>query len=208
MISVKPMRSFCVLGLVALAAAGCASGEQAAGPSPSSDSTSTSTSSSAQGPQVRELADGTCRSPGQADRSSASSTAATAAAIMYCWDSTMDRTQTASALRARSLMSAKFAATVKEPERNGNQAQWVKAGAHEAYSVPTVKPTPGDANEDVASDKAIRSFNVSWTWKGRDSQSVPGGMEQVVYYLEKHGSQWQIVGYSVNYSEDSKEGSS
>jgi hypothetical protein len=100
-------------------------------------------------------------------------------------------------------MSAKFAATLKEPERNGAQGQWVRAGAHEAYSVPWIKPTAGDASQDVSAEKAVRSFDASWAWKGRDGQSIPGGMEQVVFYLEKHGSQWEIAGYSVNYSEDS-----
>lgn len=142
--------------------------------------------------------DGSFPSPGDADRTSADSTAELAARIMHSWDTKLDLTETAAAIRAKPLMSAEWAANQVEPQRNANQAAWLKPSAHSAYSLPRVTKATGDVARDVADDKAIRSYDVTWNWVSRDGvRLTETGSSQVTLYLEKHSGQWQVVGHQV-----------
>lgn len=142
--------------------------------------------------------DGSFPSPGDADRTSADSTAELAARIMHSWDTKLDLTETAAAIRAKPLMSPEWAANQVEPQRNANQAAWLKPSAHSAYSIPRVTKATGDVARDVADDKAIRSYDVTWNWVSRDGVKLTEtGSSQVTLYLEKHSGQWQVVGHQV-----------
>lgn len=142
--------------------------------------------------------DGSFPSPGSADRTSADSTAELAARIMHSWDTELDHTETAAAIRAKPLMSAEWAANQVEPERNSNQAAWLNPSSHSAYSVPRVTKATGDVAKDIADDKAIRSYDVTWSWISRDGVKLTDtGSSQVTLYLEKHSGEWQIVGHQV-----------
>ncbi len=146
-------------------------------------------------------ADGTCMDPAAVDRTDPDAVAYTMASVSHCWDSMTDTTTTAGAMRGRALMSEKWAAQQVEPERNALQGQFSAAAAHQGYSVPEVSATGSDTNQDVAADKKARGYTTKWKWKGRDGKTLPGGREQVVYYLEKHGGQWEVVGQQVTLTE-------
>lgn len=135
-------------------------------------------------------------SPEDADRSDVDSTARVAALMLHSWDMTIDRTETAAAVRARPLMSAEWAADQVEPERNASNGEWLEPAEHGAYSVPRVVPAIGDAAQDVAPDKAIRVLDVTWRWVARDETPLEGGgHRQVTLYLEKVEGQWDVVGH-------------
>ena len=155
-----------------------------------------STPEPAASPTAPQLGEGTFVSPEDADRTDVDSTAEVAALMLHSWDTTTDRTETAAAIRAKPLMSADWAANQVEPERNAASAQWLAAAQHQAYSVPSIVPTPGDVSQDVAEDKAIRAYDVQWTWTARDGATIPdGGRRQITLYLEKHDGQWDVVGH-------------
>lgn len=134
--------------------------------------------------------------PEAADRSDVDSTAKAAALMLHSWDTTVDRTETAAAVRAKPLMSEAWAANQIEPERNASNGEWLEPSAHDAYSVPRAVPAIGDAAQDVAPDKAIRVFDVTWRWVARDETPLQGtGHRQVTLYLEKTADRWDIVGH-------------
>jgi hypothetical protein len=138
----------------------------------------------------------TFASPEDADRSDVDSTARVAALMLHSWDTTVDRTETAAAVRAIPLMSEKWAANQVEPERNASNGEWLKPAEHGAYSVPRAVPAIGDAAQDVAPDKAIRVLDVTWRWVARDETPLDGGgHRQVTVYLEKTDGQWDVVGH-------------
>ena len=98
--------------------------------------------------------------------------------------------------RARPLMSEDWAAHQVEPERNAAGAPWLTAAQHQAYSVPSVVPAPGDVSQDVDQDKAIRAYTVEWTWDARDGTTIHDtGRRQIILYLEEHDGQWDVVGH-------------
>ncbi|MHA7287686.1 hypothetical protein ACX80I_15550 [Arthrobacter sp. MDT3-44] len=135
-------------------------------------------------------------SPEDADRSDVDSTARVAALMLHSWYTTVDRTETAAAVRAKSLMSEEWAADQVEPERNASNGEWLEPAEHGAYSVPRVVPAIGDAGHDVAADRAIRVLDVTWRWVARDETPLTtGGHRQVTVYLEKTEDQWDIVGH-------------
>ncbi len=130
------------------------------------------------------------------DRADVEATAETAALMLHSWDTATDRTQTAAAIRAKPLMSQEWAAHQIEPERNGNQAAWLEPAEHQAYSAASLIPAVGDVSRDVAADKAIRAYDLTWRWISRDGQEIEAtGQRQVVIYLEKHNGQWDVVGH-------------
>lgn len=130
------------------------------------------------------------------DRADVEATAETAALMLHSWDTATDRTQTAAAIRAKPLMSQEWADHQVEPERNGNQAAWLEPAEHQAYSAPSLMPAVGDVSRDVAADKAIRAYDLTWRWISRDGHQIEAtGQRQVVIYLEKHNGQWDVVGH-------------
>ncbi|MHA7241386.1 hypothetical protein [Arthrobacter sp. TMS1-12-1] len=144
-----------------------------------------------------ELAgDGTFTQPEDADRANVDSTAEVAALMLHSWDTTTDTTQTAAAIRAIPLMSNEWATNQVEPERNGAQGEWLGPAEHQAYSAPSIVPAPGDVSQDVADDKAIRAYDVTWRWISRDgTELTTTGRQIVTIYLEKHDGQWDVVGH-------------
>lgn len=135
-------------------------------------------------------------SPDEADRSNVDSVARTTALILHSWDTTVDRTETAAAIRAIPLMSEEWAKNQVEPERNASQGDWLEPSNHDAYSVPRAVPAIGDVAQDVAPDKAIRMFDVMWRWAARDDAVLEGtGHRQVTLYLEDNDGQWEVVGH-------------
>jgi hypothetical protein len=142
------------------------------------------------------IGNGTFTQPKDADRTDVESTAEVAALMLHSWDTTSDTTQTAAAIRAIPLMSNEWATNQVEPERNGAQGEWLEPAAHQAYSAPFIVPAPGDVSQDVADDKAIRAYDVSWRWISRDGTELTApGRQIVTVYLEKHDSQWNVVGH-------------
>jgi hypothetical protein len=138
----------------------------------------------------------TFASPEDADRSDVDSTARVAALMLHSWDTTVDRTETAAAVRAIPLMSAEWAANQVEPERNASNGEWLEPAEHSAYSVPRAVPAIGDTAQDVAPDKAIRVLDVTWRWVARDETPLTsGGHRQVTVYLEKTDGRWDVVGH-------------
>ncbi|MBG6226555.1 hypothetical protein IWX63_003154 [Arthrobacter sp. CAN_A2] len=147
-------------------------------------------------PAEEVLGGNTFASPEDADRSDVDSTARVAALMLHSWDTTVDRTETAAAVRAISLMSEEWAANQVEPERNASNGEWLEPSEHGSYSVPRAVPAIGDAAQDVAPDKAIRVLDVTWRWVARDeTPSEGGGRRQITVYLEKTDGQWDVVGH-------------
>ena len=147
-------------------------------------------------PTDHTVGEGTFPDPDTVDRADVEATAETAALMLHSWDTATDRTQTAAAIRAKPLMSEEWAANQIEPERNGNQAAWLKPSEHQAYSAPSITPAVGDVSRDVANDKVIRAYDLTWRWISRDGQEIEAtGRRQVVIYLEKHSGQWEVVGH-------------
>ncbi|WP_019481165.1 hypothetical protein [Arthrobacter sp. TB 23] len=147
-------------------------------------------------PADEVLGRNTFASPEDADRSDVDSTARVAALMLHSWDTTVDRTETAAAVRAIPLMSAEWAANQVEPERNASNGEWLEPAEYGAYSVPQAVPAIGDAAQDVAPDKAIRVLDVTWRWVARDETPLTsGGPRQVTVYLEKTEDQWDVVGH-------------
>ncbi|WP_024476398.1 hypothetical protein [Arthrobacter sp. CAL618] len=142
------------------------------------------------------LGGGTFTEPEDADRTDVESTAEVAALMLHSWDTVTDTTQTAAAIRAIPLMSNEWATNQVEPERNGAQGAWLEPAAHQAYSAPALAPAPGDVSQDVADDKAIRAYDVSWRWISRDgTELTTTGRQVATIYLEKHDDQWDVVGH-------------
>ncbi|KNC20445.1 hypothetical protein AC792_00545 [Arthrobacter sp. RIT-PI-e] len=142
------------------------------------------------------LGGNTFTSPDEADRSDVESVARTAALIMHQWDTTVDRTETAAAVRAKPLMSEEWAANQIEPERNASNGDWLEPAEHDAYSVQRAVPAIGDVAQDVAPDKAVRVLDVTWRWVARDETPLQGtGHRQVTLYLEDNENGWEVVGH-------------
>ena len=160
-----------------------------------SEQTTTPTTATAS-PTELTVGQGTFPDPDNVDRSDVEATAETAALIIHSWDTATDCTQTAAAIRAKPLMSEEWANNQIEPERNGNQAAWLTPAEHQAYSAPSLVPAVGDVSRDVATDRAIRAYDLTWRWISRDGQEIEAtGQRQVVIYLEKHNGQWDVVGH-------------
>lgn len=185
-----------VLGGSALTVAACGDGA-----GPAADATVAPIPGPAgtkQSPTPAELGDGAFPAVTEADRSSADSTAETAARIMHSWDTTMDRTETAAAIRAVPLMSADWAANQVEPQRNSSQGDWLRPAEHQAYSLARAVPATGDVARDIDGDKAVRAYDVTWSWVARDGTDLTDtGRRQITLYLEKHQGQWQVVGHQL-----------
>lgn len=142
--------------------------------------------------------EGTFANAGDADRSDADSTAEVAALLLHSWDTLIDRTQTAAAVRAKDLMNEEWASHQVEPERNGAQGEWLKPSRHQAYSSPSVVPGAGDVAQEVAPDKAIRFYHVTWRWIARDGAELPDTSTHVVtLYLEKQDGLWSVAGHQI-----------
>ncbi|OUM44682.1 hypothetical protein [Arthrobacter sedimenti] len=147
-------------------------------------------------PAEEVLGGNTFASPEDADRSDIDSTARVAALMLHSWDTTVDRTETAAAVRTIPLMSEEWAANQVEPERNASNGEWLEPAEHAAYSVPRAVPAIGDAAQDVDTDRAIRVLDVTWRWVARDETPLEGtGHRQVTVYLEKTEDQWDVVGH-------------
>jgi hypothetical protein len=119
-----------------------------------------------------ERAPSPLRTTHTAHRIDADSTAEIGVLILHSWDTVTESTETAAAIRAQPLMSADWGAHQVDPERNAAGAQGLTADQHQGYSAPTIVPAPGDVNQDVATDKAIRAYIVEWTWTGRDATTI------------------------------------
>ena len=142
------------------------------------------------------VGNGTFTQPEDADRIDVESTAEVAALMLHSWDTTTDKTQTAAAIRAIPLMSNEWATNQVEPERNGAQGEWLEPAERQAYSVPSIVPASGDVSQDVADDKAIRAYDVSWRWISRAGTEITTtGRQIVTIYLEKHDGRWNVVGH-------------
>ena len=189
------------LALCALPLAACSaepaqetSASSSAAASASSAPAAWPTSSSFPTPEVP--GDGTFPRVQDVDRTDVDSTARAAAILLHSWDTTVDRTETAAAIRAKPLMSDEWAANQIEPQRNSSQGDWLEPSEHRAYSRAQAVPSIGDVSQDVAEDKAIRAYTVTWRWASRDGEPAEGtGRRQVVIYLEKHSGAWEVVGH-------------
>ena len=170
----------------------------ACGPDAAQQASEQTTTPATATPSPTELTpgEGTFPDPDTVERSDVEATAETAALMLHSWDTATDRTQTAAAIRTKPLMSQEWADHQVEPERNGNQAAWLKPAEHQAYSAPSLVPAVGDVARDVATDRAIRAYDLTWRWISRDDHQIEAtGQRQVVIYLEKHNGQWDVVGH-------------
>lgn len=152
-----------------------------------------------------ELAAGSCPSATKADRTDAASTAYYYLYITHCWDAVLDTNKTDAVLRASDLMSKEWLETQHDAAgvKNSSQNAFTQAKRIEAYSVPSVNRTVGDADQDVAADKAVRGFTTSWYWQARDTATQQaGGEDKIVVYLEKHAGVWEVVGEQVTSSQE------
>ncbi|MFC4904190.1 hypothetical protein [Kocuria oceani] len=130
------------------------------------------------------------------DRTDVDSTARTAAILLHSWDTALDRTETAAAIRAKPLMSDEWAAHQVEPERNSSQGAWLDPASHRAYSRAQAVPAIGDVTRDVGQDMAVRAYKVTWRWASRDGEPAEGtGTRHVTIYLEHRSGAWEVVGH-------------
>ncbi|MBG6184671.1 hypothetical protein IWX65_002649 [Arthrobacter sp. CAN_A214] len=144
------------------------------------------------------IGNGTFTTPADADRTDVESTAEVAALMLHSWDTVGDTTQTAAAIRAIPLMSNGWATNQVEPERNGAQGEWLEPSQRQAYSAPSIVPAPTDVSQDVADDKVIRAYDVSWRWISRDGIELNAtGRQIVTIYLEQHDGRWDVVGHQL-----------
>jgi hypothetical protein len=144
------------------------------------------------------IGNGTFTTPANADRTDVESTAEVTTLILHSWDTTTDTTQTAAAIRAIPLMSNEWATNQVEPERNGAQGEWLKPAKHQPYSAPSIVPAPDEASKDVAEDKAIRAYDVSWRWISHDeTELTTTGRQIVTTYLEQHDDRWNGAGHQL-----------
>lgn len=189
--------ALCLVALpLTLSAVACSNNEGQAGSTPEPTPTTIYEGSYTTAAADEIAGNGTFTTPEDADRTDVDSTAEVAALMLHSWDTTTDTTQTAAAIRAIPLMSNEWASNQVEPERNGAQGEWLKPSEHQAYSAPSIVPAPGDVSEDVADDKAIRAYDVSWRWISRNGTDLTTtGRQIVTIYLEKHDNQWDVVGH-------------
>lgn len=183
------------LALSAVSLSACSTTPAPQTPAPSSPAPAPATTvSSAPSPEVP--GNGTFPRIGDADRTDVDSTARTTAVLLHSWDTATDGTETAAAIRAKPLMSAEWASYQVEPQRNSAQGEWLVPAQHRAYSRAHAVPAVGDVSTDVAPDKAVRAYEVSWRWASRDGQPVTEtGARQVTIYLQKRFGAWEVVGH-------------
>lgn len=143
--------------------------------------------------------DGTFIDPNSVDRANVDATAEAAAVLIHSWDTATDKTQTAAAVRAKPLMSDEWAKKQIEPQRNAAHGDWLVPSQHNAYSVASLTPAPGDTTQDVAPDKAIRAYHAHWNWNARDNYELEEtGKQEIVLYLERHQGKWSVVGHTTD----------
>ncbi len=172
----------------------CGSSESSTPEEPSSSSSVATSTTISPSNTARAIADNTCYKASDVDRTSATDVAQAFSAVSYCWDSTVDGRTTDGMLRAKEIMSSEFYQTQAQSQtRNMLQAQFNEAYKHEGYSTVKVSQTPGDTNQDIDGDKAVRGVSTQWQWVGRDGETLPGGTAQDNVYLEKHDGQWSVV---------------
>jgi hypothetical protein len=182
--------ALCVLPLVAC------SGQAAQETSQSSSTAPASEASPSSMPTPEVPGDGTFPQVEDVDRTDVESTARAAAILLNSWDTATDRTETAAAIRAKPLMSDEWAAHQIEPERNSSQGSWLDPAKHRAYSRAQAVPAIGDVTRDVADDKAVRAYKVTWRWASRDGEPAEGtGTRHVTIYLETHSGAWEVLGH-------------
>ncbi len=188
------------LALCALPLAACSTetGQETSAPSSAAASASSSPAAwptSSSFPTPEEPGDGTFPRVQDVDRTDVDSTARAAALLLHSWDTASDRTETAAAIRTKPLMSDEWAAQQVEPECNSSQGAWLDPASHGAYSRAQAVPAIGDVTRDVADDKAVRAYKVTWRWASRDGEPAEGtGTRHVTIYLEKHSGAWDVVG--------------
>ena len=179
---------------VPLAACSTSPAQETSASSSAAAPTSSATPSSIPTPEVP--GDGTFPAVEDVDRTDADSTARAAALLLHSWDTVVDRTETAAAIRTKPLMSDEWAAHQVEPERNASQGAWLDPASHGAYSRAQAVSAIGDVTRDVADAKAVRAYKVTWRWASRDGQPAEGtGTRHVTIYLEKHSGAWEVVGH-------------
>lgn len=180
--------------LLTAALSGCGSSDTPA-PEESSSSTPVATPTATESSHTANaIADGTCYQVSDVDRISATDVAQAFSAVSYCWDSTVDGRTTDGMLRAQEIMSPEFYQTQAQSQtRNMLQAQFNEAYKHQGYTSVKVSQTPGDTNQDIDTDKAVRGVSTQWAWAGRDGQTLPGGTAQDNVYLEQRDGQWVVV---------------
>lgn len=165
------------------------------------ENTSEQTANETSSPSSASLTpgDGAFIDSASVDRSDADATAEAAAVLIHSWDTATDKTQTAGAVRAKPLMSQEWADNQVEPQRNAAQGDWLVPSQHQAYSVASLTPAPGDTTQDVAPDRAIRAYHAHWTWNARDGRELKEtGKQEIVLYLERHQGQWSVVGHTTD----------
>lgn len=161
---------------------------------PQSAQSSSTAPSTATASQSELPAAASCMDPSVADRSDPSALGADYLRIAWCWDPAKDDSPTTTTLRAKPLMSADWAAQQVKPQRNSMQADWNEAHTRHLVAVPQVSPARGDAAQNVGPDKAARAYKIDWTWQGADATQHPGGTANVTVYMEKHETEWTVVG--------------
>ena len=154
------------LVLFALPLAACSTSPAQETSAPSSAAASASSSpaawpTSSSFPTPEEPGDGTFPRVQDVDRTDVDSTARAAALLLHSWDTALDHTETAAAIRTKPLMSDEWAAQQVEPERNSSQGAWLGPSEHGAYSRAQAVPAIGDTTRDVAEDKAVRAYKVT-----------------------------------------------
>lgn len=173
----------------------CSSPQPTSAPAPAETESSASPSGSA----APTPGDGTFLKAADVDRADADATGEATALLLASWDTTTDRTQTAGALRAKSLMAPSWAAQQVEPDRNGNQGEWLVPSQHRAYSAPAVVPADGDVTRNVSPSRAVRAYTLTWRWIPRDGTDEIRSQSRLnaTIYLEKVAGRWSVVGHQL-----------
>ena len=154
--------ALCALPLVGCSAEPTQETSQSSSAAPSTTSAGPATPTSTPVPEVP--GDGTFPAIADVDRTDVDSTARATAVLLHSWDTALDRTETAAAIRAKPLMSDEWAANQIEPQRNSSQGDWLEPSEHRAYSRAQAVPLDrgrlpgrgrGQSNPGVHGDLAV-----------------------------------------------------
>lgn len=174
--------------------------EEAAAPDARSTSATATTTPVASTPTLSEtaLADGTCTTAAEVDRTNPEKLIQGFLKIGYCWDSTQDANTTVALLRGKELMTEEYAASLDPNVRNSMNADFMLVSQSQAYSTPVVDFAP-DEGETQWDDNVLKDMMISWSWTGRDGTFYEGGRALVsVSAIKNSDNTWSISGMQVN----------
>lgn len=149
-------------------------------------------SASTSGPEAHDHADASIDP-------AADAVAEKAALVLVTWDTARDKTETASALRAKPLMTDELAAKTVEPERNGSQALWNQLQPLGAKSEPKNEGQVASEHPPEDTPNAVyRNYRMTWNWIGADGSTltIPDNRARNVYLsLVKESDTWKVADY-------------